>query len=324
MIDSCAYYIFRGDILKDDKDIIDTMTRRLKFTAIISILIFFSVLQTMAGSASGIEASNLHWNPSNITEGGPSTIFVMVRNISLNESISVHLLVEDANLTMTQWEEDDMTNGDVIYSVEHEFTDPGIHNITVIVLTDTDSTSIIIGRISVDEDNDGKDDTILGMPRWWCSVSIIIATGAFIFITWAYFKGRKLQIQKEQETGVAGSQCSECGKNVSDDADRCPHCGADLSDVEYVCGKCGKLVSSSAEKCPHCGTILHNMGKGENAISRDRKGKKKFDPDLKKLDSPLNMKGKVECYECGCVYLRKETSCPECGSSRRKKSKRNS
>jgi|GEM_PF-4972279 len=49
--------------------------------------------------------------------------------------------------------------------------------------------------------------------------------------------------------------CSECGKDVTLDDKICPHCGADISEVEedYVCTNCGGEVSEDDTICPFCG-----------------------------------------------------------------------
>jgi len=53
--------------------------------------------------------------------------------------------------------------------------------------------------------------------------------------------------------------CPECGGQVSDKANACPHCGFDIA--SYVnavveCPECGSLVSNVAESCPNCGYVL--------------------------------------------------------------------
>ena len=46
--------------------------------------------------------------------------------------------------------------------------------------------------------------------------------------------------------------CAECGKQVSDLAACCPHCGAPVQKKEY-CKECGNQVSEMASVCPNCG-----------------------------------------------------------------------
>lgn len=64
-------------------------------------------------------------------------------------------------------------------------------------------------------------------------------------------------------------KCPECGKEISDKASACIHCGYPLgsntSDIYNrkekgepfsICCKCRKKVSTRSEKCPHCGCVL--------------------------------------------------------------------
>lgn len=51
-------------------------------------------------------------------------------------------------------------------------------------------------------------------------------------------------------------KCSECGKEMSNQAKMCPHCGRD-NDIMF-CTECGKQVSSKAQMCPNCGYAFHN------------------------------------------------------------------
>jgi len=52
-------------------------------------------------------------------------------------------------------------------------------------------------------------------------------------------------------------KCSECGKDVSDKAIACPHCGCPQSKTEYiVCDECGGKVEKNIDTCPHCGNPL--------------------------------------------------------------------
>lgn len=49
-------------------------------------------------------------------------------------------------------------------------------------------------------------------------------------------------------------KCSECGKEVSNKADSCPHCGNPITkkaNTKY-CEYCGDKMPANAEKCPHC------------------------------------------------------------------------
>ena len=51
-------------------------------------------------------------------------------------------------------------------------------------------------------------------------------------------------------------KCQFCGKEISDKARKCPHCGAVLIDEEVsriVCDECGAEIPDGAEACPKCG-----------------------------------------------------------------------
>ncbi len=49
--------------------------------------------------------------------------------------------------------------------------------------------------------------------------------------------------------------CSECGKDVTLDDSICPHCGADIKEVEedYICTNCGGEVFEDDTICHFCG-----------------------------------------------------------------------
>ena len=53
---------------------------------------------------------------------------------------------------------------------------------------------------------------------------------------------------------MAMIQCPECGKEVSDKAKACVHCGYPLEDQTTMkCPECGKSIPKTAASCPHCG-----------------------------------------------------------------------
>lgn len=47
-------------------------------------------------------------------------------------------------------------------------------------------------------------------------------------------------------------KCSECGRDVSDKASSCPHCGNPLT-PKIFCEDCGSELSSNDKSCPKCG-----------------------------------------------------------------------
>ena len=46
--------------------------------------------------------------------------------------------------------------------------------------------------------------------------------------------------------------CENCGKQISDKAKNCPHCGNAVLQP-YSCAECGTIISSNEEVCPNCG-----------------------------------------------------------------------
>lgn len=60
---------------------------------------------------------------------------------------------------------------------------------------------------------------------------------------------------------MAMIKCSECGKQMSDKAKNCPHCGCENNVI--VCSECGEIITDKKVKsCPKCGMqIQNNMNK---------------------------------------------------------------
>ena len=54
-------------------------------------------------------------------------------------------------------------------------------------------------------------------------------------------------------------QCKNCGKDVSDRAKVCPHCGTQLIEDEVtqpqpiICEECGAEIPQGVDSCPNCG-----------------------------------------------------------------------
>lgn len=49
-------------------------------------------------------------------------------------------------------------------------------------------------------------------------------------------------------------KCSECGKEMSDKAEKCPHCGE--KNQVCFCSECGKKVKKNDSVCPECGVQI--------------------------------------------------------------------
>ena len=46
-------------------------------------------------------------------------------------------------------------------------------------------------------------------------------------------------------------KCSECGKEISSNAKKCPHCGINVNLVK--CPECGAKLNGDESTCPECG-----------------------------------------------------------------------
>ena len=53
-------------------------------------------------------------------------------------------------------------------------------------------------------------------------------------------------------------ECSECGKQVSDKASSCPHCGAPINDKKF-CKFCGEQIDHDCIVCPKCGKQVEEI-----------------------------------------------------------------
>lgn len=60
--------------------------------------------------------------------------------------------------------------------------------------------------------------------------------------------------------------CKECGKEISDTASVCPHCGAPVVKDIY-CQKCGTKVPENVSFCPECGARINACA---NQSGKDR------------------------------------------------------
>lgn len=62
---------------------------------------------------------------------------------------------------------------------------------------------------------------------------------------------------------MAMIKCKECGKEMSDHAKICPHCGYENSIM--FCPECDKQLSSKANMCPHCGYAFKSINNGNDS-----------------------------------------------------------
>ena len=64
---------------------------------------------------------------------------------------------------------------------------------------------------------------------------------------------------------MAMIKCEECGKDISDKAVACIHCGAVLDKPKRICLECGKDITE--DKCMNCGYVNNsesNIGQNQN------------------------------------------------------------
>ncbi|MFW3146144.1 MAG: zinc ribbon domain-containing protein [Thermoplasmatota archaeon] len=251
--------------------------------------------------------SGVHWVPQVVTEGEETTIFVVVVASGQERIEEINIIYLNTTNRMTTDDPELNFSTGVLYTHVFSVKDQEvlIFNFNAVDANGMEWTSEEF-NITVEPQDRNEGVTLFGLPRLYCSISIIFITLIVIFLTWSYFKGRRMQKDSERKTGVVMMSCSECGAPVGPDQERCARCGADLDEEEHLCGKCGGKVSDRDAKCPHCGSRLRPVNKDE---LKDKKG----DPDLEKLNKRVDLEGKVECPVCGAVYLENEKKCPQCG-----------
>lgn len=58
--------------------------------------------------------------------------------------------------------------------------------------------------------------------------------------------------------------CPECGREISDKAASCPHCGAVVK--KKFCQHCGEQIDADCIICPKCGKQVGDLGYDKNII----------------------------------------------------------
>lgn len=61
-------------------------------------------------------------------------------------------------------------------------------------------------------------------------------------------------------------KCSECGKEISDKAKQCIHCGCPIEN-ELICVECGKKVTKDDDVCKNCGCPIEKKKKVKKATN---------------------------------------------------------
>jgi len=252
-----------------------------------------------------------HFVPLEPEKGDAVEFFVLVLDDNGTGVDTVDLDLGGSKHTMKTYldPQDDVSPYGMLYHCEVLFEEGGTYNTTYNAHLSNGTTITIKGHpLFINSSTEEKDDTILGLPKTYCAISVLFITFIIIFLTWSYFKGRKMQKEMGASTGSSKIACSACGAPISMDDEKCPKCGAEFEEEEHICGNCGAVISEKDTRCRKCGVKL----KGP-ITDEPKKPKPKEDPDLKKLKRKVDMAGKVKCRKCGAVYLKKEGVCPECG-----------
>lgn len=108
--------------------------------------------------------------------------------------------------------------------------------------------------------------------------------------------------------------CAECGKQMSDKASACPHCGAPYSAApaaaERKCAECGAVLPEGAEICPGCGCPVNieqeksaqtaqTVSAPPRAVSAPAYGEEQFESVMiKGKKSPA---GRIVCSVIACL-----------------------
>ncbi len=67
---------------------------------------------------------------------------------------------------------------------------------------------------------------------------------------------------------MAFVKCPECGKEISDKATQCIHCGCPIEiEFKYYCKECGAEILETDKVCPNCGIDLETGVENSNISS---------------------------------------------------------
>ena len=67
---------------------------------------------------------------------------------------------------------------------------------------------------------------------------------------------------------MAFVKCPECGKEISDKATQCIHCGCPIEiEFKYYCKECGAEILETDPVCPNCGIDLETGVENSNISS---------------------------------------------------------
>ncbi len=269
-----------------------------------AMILSIFLVDTMQVSAEEPTAYGPHWVPLDPQTGEEFEFFIYISEADMSDSeiLSLNVNGKDHSLNKFSKVSGEGNNG-TLYHSSITLKISGIFTYNVTMEINGTLVNIYRGEIEIFESTSyTRDDTILGLPRWWCVVSVIFVTIFMIFLTWAYFKGRSIK-RYGMDHLPTGIKCSSCGAYIGKDDPKCSKCGSILDEVEYICGKCGKNVTHRSITCPHCGSKLKRIGQESN---------EKNDQDIVKLDGVIDMKEKVNCPYCEGVISSSDKRCPAC------------
>ncbi len=288
------------------------MDMRLFIPTVFS-LILVSILILIVHPAIGTEVEQGPYfiHPEEPIRGKMTTIQVLVVNDSSSPVMGVRLSISGkffhSFLILTNGS--NQTHSIDIYMTEVKFGESGDILVTEQHLVGSHWSDVRSFNVTVKQEK-AVNDKIFGLPDWYCSIGVLILTLTLIFITWAYFKGRR--IQKNRKVDAPGQiKCSDCGRSLKGTEENCPYCGVELTGEEYLCGKCGKIVGPSDERCEACGSRL---GSGKEIITPNVRSQRTIKKNKRPTsNSPVSDSMKRTCDGCGTVLLRSELTCPICG-----------
>jgi hypothetical protein len=282
----------------------------LSLVVTISALLFIGLAQPASGEH--LPSWSIDFPENEITVEEDVKFTLLVINNSESPVYGLRLVVDDNHFSaenLIQTTINDSSRAQ-LYEISISFVEEGNISLQVEFFNGTDWSELGNVNISVERENDhgsGKPDLNI------CAIIVIIGTIISMFLTWAYFQGRK--IQKERSGSSSGDfKCSECGKNIGMTDTKCPWCGVEITGDEYLCGKCGHPVDEGDRKCSRCGADLAPSFQIRGQIQHGESIKNRI--SRKRKNTSLKESQKTICGECGTVLVASERTCPICGKNR--------
>lgn len=96
--------------------------------------------------------------------------------------------------------------------------------------------------------------------------------------------------------------CPECGKQISDKAEKCPKCGKKLNENKKICSECGTELNEDEKVCHNCGYPVES----KNDIPTTNSYSINTSLSISKLPMSRKMASKITkriCIICVCIGL---------------------